>query len=105
MSYEIYDTHGFLRQMKKTLLLTVSCPLCLTENIFGNLSAVLWKSILKLDSFFAAAYPRLASSGWCGPAWTLTFPIRAGRVSALPCPLLLLPYLMQIFIIQHIFEA
>ena len=36
---------------KNTLLLTVSCPLCLTENIFGNLSAVLWKSILILDSF------------------------------------------------------
>ena len=39
---------------KNTLLLTVSCPLCLTENIFGNLSAVLWKSILKLDSFFCS---------------------------------------------------
>ena len=51
MSYEIYDTHGSKRQMKrKTSLLTVSCALCLTENIFGKLSAVLWKSILKLDS-------------------------------------------------------
>ena len=38
-------------ETKNTLLLTVSCPLCLTENIFGNLSAVLWKSILILDSF------------------------------------------------------